>query len=437
MEASLWQAATLDTVASVAISGVDKHVLPGEQTILLCNYLDVYRNRRLRTEHRFSVGSATASEINRFTLKKGDVVITKDSETPDDIGVPCLIADELQGVVCGYHLAVIRPGQQLVPAFLLQVMQSDFAKRHFLKAATGLTRFGLATRSIQSLPVPMPNPAEQSGIAYLLDAVDLAVEKGVDAVAAATELHCSLLNECLANGIGSDGLGRDRTTRPDAFHRTAMGWLPNTWQPSDIRAEFEIRNGITLNEAQRERLPKWRYLRVANVQRDQLSLDDVKVLEAKDSEVAPRLLAANDLLVVEGHADRMQIGRCALVTADAVGMTFQNHLFRLRSKGKLLPEFACLWLNSSHAQRYWNAMCATSSGLNTINQKMLKRLSIPVPDKDEQKRIASLLGASKARIAALEAKVAALRELKKSLLHDLLTGAKRLDPKRILEAAPE
>ena len=75
-----WKLVTLGNVATIAISGVDKHIIPSEAPVRLCNYLDVYRNRRLTREMSFSRGSATHGEVARFTLRKGDVVITKDSE---------------------------------------------------------------------------------------------------------------------------------------------------------------------------------------------------------------------------------------------------------------------------------------------------------------------------------------------------------------------
>jgi hypothetical protein len=51
-------------------------------------------------------GVTTAAEIARLTLKSGDVILTKDSETPDDIGVPAWVPEDLPGVVCAYHLGI-------------------------------------------------------------------------------------------------------------------------------------------------------------------------------------------------------------------------------------------------------------------------------------------------------------------------------------------
>lgn len=302
------------------------------------------------------------------------------------------------------------------------------------RVAQGTTFDAVTARHFSQLLVALPDDTdEQAAIARVLDAVDAAIDQALIAIEKAKELRESLVAELLSKGVGREGVFRASSRDPKEFHSTPLGRLPRAWVLSDIRAEFELKNGITLNEAQRTQHPKWRYLRVANVQRDALSLDDVQELQAGEAEVMPRLLARNDILVVEGHADRMQIGRCALVTADAAGMTFQNHLFRLRSNGAILPEFACLWLNSTHAQRYWNAMCATSSGLNTINQRMLKRMRIPVPLLDEQKQIADITDASKMKIKTLGLKLSALQQLKKSLMHDLLTGTMRVDPKLFKE----
>jgi type I restriction enzyme S subunit len=276
------------------------------------------------------------------------------------------------------------------------------------------------------LVVPLPPPDEQAAIARILDAVDTALERTRAAVERARELRASIIADLLSRGIGEDGRVRHDGPRSSAFVTTPLGSLPATWQLSTVAREFDLQNGFTLNAERRARFRKRPYLRVANVQRDSLDLNDVQELEAGEAEFAPRVLAVDDLLVVEGHADRMEIGRCARATEQAAGMTFQNHLFRLRTKGGVEPAFGCLWLNSAYAQRFWNARCATSSGLNTINQRTLKRLIVPVPSKREQQSITSIVARQREHLEALMAKRAKLEALKKSLMHDLLTGRVRV-----------
>jgi type I restriction enzyme S subunit len=294
----------------------------------------------------------------------------------------------------------------------------------FLNAATGVP--GLSRRDAYALRGAFPLPHEQAAITRILDAVDTAIERTREAVERARQLRKSLIAELLSFGIDTSGQVRDSIGTTKQIARTPLGLLPIKWRLSTVGAEFDLQNGFTLNENRRPRYLKRRYLRVANVQRDALMLDDIQELEASDAQFAPRVLEVNDLLVVEGHADRMQIGRCAKVTEEAQGLTFQNHLFRLRTSGGVLPYFGCLWLNSTHAQRYWNARCATSSGLNTINQRMLKRLIVPVPPKHEQQIIADVVSAQRTHLESLIAKWKSLESLKKSLMHDLLTGTVRV-----------
>ena len=67
---------------------------------------------------------ATANEIqfDRFSIHKGQVAITKDSETRDDIGVAAFIADEISDTVLGYHCALITPDEKYLLGEYLNVV---------------------------------------------------------------------------------------------------------------------------------------------------------------------------------------------------------------------------------------------------------------------------------------------------------------------------
>lgn len=86
-----WQEDRLSSVADIRFSGVDKVARPGERRVSLCNYVDVYNNDYINAKLDFTKGTATDAEIERFGLKVGDVIITKDSETPNDIGIPAVV----------------------------------------------------------------------------------------------------------------------------------------------------------------------------------------------------------------------------------------------------------------------------------------------------------------------------------------------------------
>ena len=117
-----WPMKALRRLVTIRSSNVDKIMEEGEEIVRLCDYVDVYYNDRITGDIQFSEGSAKLQEITKFRLRTGDVVITKDSETPDDIAVPALVDSSAEGVVCGYHLAILRPNpSEIIGPFLFWV----------------------------------------------------------------------------------------------------------------------------------------------------------------------------------------------------------------------------------------------------------------------------------------------------------------------------
>lgn len=160
-----WEVKPLKQMAKVRLSGVDKHSIDGEQPILLCNYTDVYNNDFITGEIGFMRATASKVESDAFTLEAGDVLITKDSEAPDDIAVPALVRENLDGVLCGYHLALIRPNTtSIVGEYLFRALSEVSVSRQFHISATGVTRFGISKHHIKNALVPLPTLSEQMEI---------------------------------------------------------------------------------------------------------------------------------------------------------------------------------------------------------------------------------------------------------------------------------
>ena len=125
----------------------------------------------------FMSATATDREILRCSLFKGDVVITKDSETDDDIGVPAYISEDIDDLVCGYHLVILRPKPEKIDgAYLFYSLNSREAEHQFHARANGVTRFGLRKADIGTVTVRLPSLPEQRRIAHILGTLDDKIE---------------------------------------------------------------------------------------------------------------------------------------------------------------------------------------------------------------------------------------------------------------------
>jgi type I restriction enzyme S subunit len=165
-----WEVCRLRNIADMRVSNIDKHTKEDEISIRLCNYVDVYKNERITKPVRFMSATATSEEIARFRLELDDVLITKDSESWNDIGVPALVEHSAPDLVCGYHLALLRPFRNLMKGgYLLRAMQSPAVAYQFQVKANGVTRYGLSHTAIKSTWLPVPPLTEQVTIVLFLD----------------------------------------------------------------------------------------------------------------------------------------------------------------------------------------------------------------------------------------------------------------------------
>ncbi|MEA4807540.1 restriction endonuclease subunit S [Acetobacterium wieringae] len=120
-----WKVKRLKDIAGIQNSNVDKKSYDYETKIKLCNYVDVYKNDFIDSTIKFMEATANPTEISRFIIKKDDVLLTKDSESFDDIGIPALVIEEFTDVICGYHLTQIRTKQNRLAAYLFRLLQSS------------------------------------------------------------------------------------------------------------------------------------------------------------------------------------------------------------------------------------------------------------------------------------------------------------------------
>ena len=200
-----WRVNRLKYTSNIVASYVDKHINPDEIQVDLCNYTDVYYHEKIDSSIDFMRGSCNQDEYERSLLKKGDVIITKDSESADDIGVPTFTQEELTNVVCGYHLSIIRPLNEVDGKFLFRFIQSKRTGRYFEVNATGITRFSLGKSIIENLSTLLPPLSEQRTIANFLDHKTQQIDKLIAAehrkIELLTEYRQSLISEVVTGKI--------------------------------------------------------------------------------------------------------------------------------------------------------------------------------------------------------------------------------------------
>ncbi len=243
-----WNVKRLKAVATYSVSNVDKVPSENEMPVRLCNYTNVYYHDQIRPGMGLMETTATPEEVRRFGLKVGDVVITKDSEEWSDIAVPALVVESAADLVCGYHLAIVRPNQpQLLGRFLLRVFQACAVNQQFQVAATGVTRYGLPKSSIGEAWLPLPSTTEQHAIADILDRetlmLDTLVAKKRTLIERLKEKRTALISRTVTRGLPPDaaravGLDPHPKLKPSGIEW--LGDVPEHWGVAQLRRRCVI-----------------------------------------------------------------------------------------------------------------------------------------------------------------------------------------------------
>ena len=199
-----WEVKKLKYLANAKPSNIDKKSKANEDEIFLCNYIDVYNNDFISSELDFMQATANKSQIEKFILIRGDVIATKDSETPDDIANPALVVENFDNVVCGYHLTHIKP-KNIHGDYLFRQFQSKFLQAYFEISANGVTRYGIGVDKFNSVLILVPTHEEQKSIANFLDRktaeIDSTIKKHKKLIELLKEYRTALISEVVTGKI--------------------------------------------------------------------------------------------------------------------------------------------------------------------------------------------------------------------------------------------
>lgn len=413
-----WRLARLKAFASVQLSNVDKKSLDGQEAVRLCNYVDVYYNDQITAELDFMAATATADQIRRFSLRAGDVLVTKDSESWTDIAVPAVVLADLPDVLCGYHLAHIRPSEGCYGPFLARAFAAVGPRDQFQIAANGITRYGLTGDAIRAGVFALPPEPEQRAIAAFLDRetarIDALVARKERLIELLREKRTTVISRAVTQGLDPNAPLKDCGVE-------WLGEIPVRWAVMPLKRLLKRWDyGISESLAGGGRT---RVLTMGGIQGGEVIVPD----EGGVDEVDERLLLDRGDLLFNRTNSRELVGKVGLfrgTRADRV--TFASYLVRMRAADGVAPEWLNYLLNSPGLLGLARSMALLSVNQANLNPTRYTQILVPMPPYSEQVAIADHARRQALRIDALVAKVREaidhLREYRTALISAAVTG---------------
>ena len=416
-----WQVKPLRAVADSMISNVDKLVSDDEIPVRLCNYTDVYYNEFIGPDLDLMHATASAQEIERFGLSVGDVLVTKDSESWEDIGVPALVVETADDVVCGYHLALLRPRETVHGAFLFRCLQARPVQVQLELAANGVTRFGLPKSGIRNASMPVPPLRQQRAIADYLDRETARL----DALVAAKQRLLGLLAEkrrAIVTRAVTRGLDPRAPMRDSGV--PWLGQIPAHWDVWKIGHLASVGNGST---PRRDRAAYWAGGTVPWLNSSVVNQAEVTCAEQFVTALAVRechLPAVNSgavLIAITGQGKTR--GRAVVLSMDA---TINQHLAFIRPDPSRMRPWFLRWVLLA-AYSFLRSVSDDAGGTKgALTCEAIGNLRVPAPSPNEQAaildHIALLTGRMDSLRAATEKTVSIIKERRTALIAAAVTG---------------
>jgi type I restriction enzyme S subunit len=364
--------------------------------------------------------------IDKAAVTKDWLLFVGSNGTQDRIGDSVLI-DESRPMVFASFLVGMRPRnqKQLRSDFLSHWMRLHLVHEIFSKTSqqtSGLANFSWG--AVKRLPLRFPVDCdEQRRISDAFRRIDVAIQKAQAELASAKELFHALLKKLFEDGI----------TAPQGIRETKWLKSPAHWTVKKLKRISSVQSGFTmgrdLSRAETVTVP---YVTVVNVQDGRFDLNGLGAVEIKKEELDQGTLCYGDILMTEG-GDRDKLGRGSMWRGEIERCAFQNHIFRVRLDGEYKPELFHFLIQTFASKRYFYSHAKQSSNLCTINSRELKNWEIAIPSPDEQRTMIDILQQAERNCLAAANKFEALRELKRSMTENLLTGQIRI-PSEVFSA---
>jgi len=314
--------------------------------------------------------------------------------------------------VCSTDIIVIDCNGKSINNFLIYLIHSNDFISYAKSTTSGVQHPRTSWNSLRNFNFLLPPLPEQSKIAYVLTTIQRAIEQQNKLIRTATELKKALMQKLFTEGI-----------QGEKQKQTEIGWVPESWEVVKIDTLFDIQQGKQVSKANRVGNNQKAFLRTANLFWGYIDFSELDKMHFTKDEETRFTLKKNDLLVCEGG----DVGRTAVWDYDIKDIYYQNHIHRLRKKSdKILPKYFMYWMSRIVQETSYVKDAGNVTTIPNLSKSRLGGLLFPKPTTEYQKEVVCILEALDLKCEFYKKKKQIISELFKTLLHDLMTGQRRV-----------
>lgn len=303
---------------------------------------------------------------------------------------------------------------------LINAIEQNISYLH--RRSQGSTFLAIGSADLNTMPVAAPELPLQRRIAEILSTVDEAIEQTEALIAKTQQIRAGLMHDLFTRGVTADGQLRPvREEAPQLYKESALGWIPKEWNVAPLGEIAELVTSGSRGWASYYAEEGAIFVRIGNLTREHpnLRLDDVvRVRPPATSEGARTRLLPGDVLI----SITADLGMAGVIPRDLGEAYINQHIALVRPHRSLAAgRWLAHWLGGVQAQARFRRLDDPGAKAG-LNLPTIRGFHAILPPRTERAEIVRRLDAVDDHVRAERGSAAKLRQLRRGLMQDLLTG---------------
>ncbi|WGZ94958.1 MAG: restriction endonuclease subunit S [Candidatus Thiothrix putei] len=367
-------------------------------------------NCRADLKSAAKVTKEKASELKKHKLKYGDLLFSRRG----DVARFALIDELSEGVLCGTGCLKATPSKNYSSQFIAYFLQRDSTRKWLEQSAVGQTMPNMNTSILSELPlISASSKAEEEKIAQILSTWDKAITTTEQLLANSQQQKKALMQQLLT---GKKRFGfKDNSFE---FKEVRYGRIPSDWGFPAIREICEQVSGKNVDQSNYP---------VLSCSKHEGFVDSLKYFKKKvysDDTSGYRIIPRGCFGFPSNHIEEGSIG---LQNLYDVGIVSPIYIIFKANQTKINNKYLFALLKADHYRQIFSASTnASVDRRGSLRWDDFSSIHVPLPSLEEQNKIVSVLSAADRDIEVLQQKLEGLKQEKKALMQQLLTGKRRV-----------
>lgn len=394
--------------------------------MLYIPFTNIFNNDTINPDQLFKV-KIESGEVQNL-VQKGDLLFLMSSEDFDGVGKPAIMEEQVENLGLNSFCKGMRvTNSETNSKYLFYLLSSHLLRELVRQEAKGFIRINLRQDRLSCCPVFLPSLTEQQKIADYLDKVCGEVDELVAIQETMIEelkaYKQSVITEAVTKGLNPNIPMKDSGI-------DWIGQIPAHWKIQRLRTLGWTQNGISQSGDYFGEEYCYPFVSYSDAYKNYSVAYPEGRANSSDNDREKYSLIEGDVLFTRTSETIDEIGfasTCMETIKDAV---YSGFLIRFRPTTKKLYKGFSKYYFRSQMHRAFFVKQMNIVTRASLGQDLLKNLIVLLPAYIEQQQIASYLDNKCSEIDSLIAikqqKIDVLKEYKKSVIYEYVTGKKEV-----------